>query len=90
MLRLRRRALLGQAFQQPSRGGGWGVYPPESSLLVAVNALVLKRLRLPTSEKGEAAGCLLRDGPQADQGLRPFAGFTCRTKAARPSRLTVV
>ena len=51
MPRLRRRAFVGQAFQQPSRGGGWGVYPPGSSLLVAVNALVLKRLRLPTSEK---------------------------------------
>jgi hypothetical protein len=35
-----------------------------SSLLVAVNALVLKRLRLPTTEQGEAAGGVQRNGPR--------------------------
>ncbi len=35
-----------------------------SSLRVAVNALVLKRLRLPTTEKGEAGGRPLIDGPK--------------------------
>lgn len=35
-----------------------------SSLLVAVNALVLKRLRLPSTGQGEAAGRVLRNGPK--------------------------